>query len=152
MMMPLRASRDEIRRLHSSGLSINQIAERLGCARSTVWRAINGHKPASGARAKKVDREKLLELWQQGLTLLQIGLQLGCSASTVGMLVRQHAIPPREQLRKMPLADPTPEEIEQRASECRERHYAERRREAACNTHSKVSMWRKDIVQPRGFA
>jgi len=55
------------------------------------------------------------------------------------MLVRQHGIPPREQLRKMPLADPTPDEIAERARECRERHYAERRGE----TDQTTLQWRK---------
>ena len=119
----------EVRRLYRSGVTVDEIADRIGAARSTVWRVLNGHKPASGAEAKKVEREVLLRLWQQNLTLIEIGLAIGCSGSTVGMLAKQHGMPPRESARKMQLPDPTPDEIAARARECRERHYAERRRE-----------------------
>ena len=119
----------EVRRLYRSGVTVDEIADRIGAARSTVWRVLNGHKPASGAQAKKVEREFLLRLWQQNLTLIEIGLAIGCSGSTVGMLAKQHGMPPRESARKMQLPDPTPDEIAARARECRERHYAERRRE-----------------------
>ena len=119
----------EVRRLYRSGVTVDEIADRIGAARSTVWRVLNGHKPATGAQAKKVEREVLLSLWQQNLTLIEIGLAIGCSGSTVGMLAKQHGMPPRESARKMQLPDPTPDEIAVRARECRERHYAERRRE-----------------------
>jgi DNA-binding CsgD family transcriptional regulator len=119
----------EVRRLYRSGVTVDEIADRIGAARSTVWRVLNGHKPASGAQAKKVEREVLLRLWQQNLTLIEIGLMIGCSGSTVGMLAKQHGMPQRESARKMQLPDPTPDEIATRARECRERHYAERRRE-----------------------
>ena len=119
----------EVRRLYRSGVTVDEIADRIGAARSTVWRVLNGHKPASGAQAKKVEREVLLRLWEQNLTLIEIGLAIGCSGSTVGMLAKQHGMPPRESARKMQLPDPTPDEIAARARECRERHYAERRRE-----------------------
>lgn len=142
----------KVHRLYAYGVTVDEIAERIGSARSTVWRILHGDKVASGPHAKRVDREQLLALWQQGLTLIEIGLQLGCSASTVTMLVAQHKLPPREQLRKMPLADPTPEEIAERARECRERHFAERRKEPACSTHSKASKWRSGACQPRGLA
>ena len=119
----------EVRRLYRSGVTVDEIADRIGAARSTVWRVLYGHKPASGAQAKKVEREVLLRLWEQNLTLIEIGLAIGCSGSTVGMLAKQHGMPPRESARKMQLPDPTPDEIAARARECRERHYAERRRE-----------------------
>jgi DNA-binding CsgD family transcriptional regulator len=143
---------EHVHRLYAYGVTVDEIAERIGSARSTVWRILNGHKVASGTHAKRVDREQLLALWQQGLTLTEIGIQLGCSASTVTLLVKQHNLPPREPIRKMPLDDPTPEEIAERARECRERHFAERRKEPACSTHSKVSKWRQGICQPRGLA
>jgi predicted transcriptional regulator len=69
----------EVRRLYDSAVTVDEIADRIGAARSTVWRILNGHKPASGAQAKKVDREVLLRLWQQNLTLEEIGLAIGCS-------------------------------------------------------------------------
>ena len=143
---------EDVRRLYSLGVTVDEIAERIGSARSTVWRILNGHKVATGPHAKRVERDELLALWQQGLTLIEMGLKLSCSSSTVGMLVKQHKLPPRDQLRKMPLADPTPEEIAERARECRERHFAERRKEPACSTHSKVSKWRNGVCQPRGLA
>lgn len=152
MMRSQEIDRTEIRRLSANGMSINAIASKLGCGRATVWRAINGDKPASGAHAKKCDPVQLLALWQQGLTLIQIGAAIGCSASTAGMLVKQHGLPPREQLRKMPLDDPTPDEIERLKAELKARHMEERRAESPCNTHSKVSKWRQNICQPRGLA
>jgi hypothetical protein len=45
--------------------------------------------------------------------------------------------------------DPTPEEIAERARECRERHMAQRRAEDVLTTNSKVSKWRAGICSPR---
>lgn len=146
MMRSQEIDRAEIRRLSADGMSINAIASKLGCGRATVWRAINGDKPASGAHAKKCDPVQLLALWQQGLTLIQIGAAIGCSASTAGMLVKQHGLPPREQLRKMPLDDPTPDEIAQRARECRERHFAMRRCESDESVRTKIWRWDRGSV------
>jgi len=139
----LEVDRDAIHQLHKSGASTRQIAQRLGCARSTVWRVINGHMPRTGSRGTKVDRAVLLDLWQRGLTLIEMGNAIGCSASTVGDLVKQHQMPPREPLKKMPLADPTPDEIAERARECRERHYAMRRAEKEETVRTKVWKWQQ---------
>jgi len=46
--------------------------------------------------------------------------------------------------------DPTPDEIAQRAAECRERHYAQRRAEPDDLTNSKVSQWRRGVCCPGG--
>jgi hypothetical protein len=42
------------------------------------------------------------------------------------------------------LKDPTPQEIEERARECRERHYAQRRGES--EHASKFRIWRGDVA------
>lgn len=143
---------EEIHRLHAGGMPIPDIAKRMRCARSTVWRVLHGSQLATSTHAKRVDRAVLLDLWQRGLTLIEIGAAIGCASSTVGSLVKQHKLPPRAPLQKLPQDDPTPEEIAERARECRERHYAERRREAVCSTTSKLSKWRHGICQPRGLA
>jgi transcriptional regulator with XRE-family HTH domain len=131
----------DIEKLHAAGLSIPEIASRIGSSRSTVWRALHAESEPRSTQAVRIPREKLLALWQQGLTLIEIGIACGCSASTAGDLVKRHKLPPREQLRKMPLADPTPEEIAERARECRERHYAERRQEREESVRTKIWRW-----------
>ena len=131
----------DIEKLHAAGLSIPEIAKRIGSSRSTVWRVLNEKSEPTATHAVRIPREKLLALWQQGLTLIEIGIACGCSASTAGALAKRHRLPPREQLRKMPSADPTPEEIASRAKECRERHYAERRQEREESVRTKIWRW-----------
>ena len=131
----------DIAKLHAAGVPIPEIASRIGSSRSTVWRALHGDSEPTSTHAVRIPREKLLALWQQGLTLIEIGIACGCSSSTAGALVKRHRLPPREQVRKMPLADPTPDEIAERARECRERHYAERRAEREETVRTKIWKW-----------
>lgn len=140
--MGKRVNYDEIRRLRGEGLTIPTIAARLGCSESTVQNALRAMGITTGPRVFKADREKLLELWNQGLTLIEMGLALGCSASTMSGLIRAHNLPERRRPNMSVGADPTPAEIAERARECRERHYAQRRAETSeC---SRIKTWRQD--------
>ena len=133
----------DIAKLHAAGVPIAEIASRIGSSRTTVWRAINEDTEPTSTHAVRIPREQLLSLWQQGLTLTEIGIACGCSASTVGTLAKRHRLPMRQQVRKMPLADPTPDEIAERARECRERHYAMRRAEKEETVRTKIWKWQQ---------
>ena len=76
-------------------------------------------------------RQKLLaDLWNAGAAVDDIAAALGVSRQVVYQLRYQQKLPirPRPERR---MDDPTPEEIAERARECRERHYAMRRSERA---------------------
>lgn len=109
---------EKIRRLRNESLSIARIAHRLSIRQSVVCDALRSMGISSGSKVI-VDRERLLGLWNQGLTLIEMGIALECSASTVATLVKEHRLPPRERINRQIPADPTPDEIAQRAAECR---------------------------------
>lgn len=94
----------------------------------------------------------LHEMWTAGRTLQEIGVRFGVSDSTIYQWTQRYKLPKRPK----PLPehfpdDPTPDEIERLKAELKERHMQERRAEAPCNTHSKVSKWRRGGNQ-RGVA
>ena len=94
---------------------------------------------------------ELFRLWADSrLTRAEIARELGVTAGQLTLLAGRHGLAARgRQHRAFSMADPTPEEIAERAAECRARHMAQRRAEDACNTHSKVSKWRAGICSPR---
>lgn len=71
--------------------------------------------------------EHLKRLWARGDTYRQIAAALGCKATTVDDLKRRHKLPNRGRRQGKPVADPTPDEIAERAALLRERHLAEMR-------------------------
>jgi len=100
---------------------------------------------------RHVDLAKLYQLWNDHtLTRVKVSSMLGISPTHLTRLVARHKLPPRPRDKNQFINDPTPDEIAQRAAECRERHYAQRRAEPDCSTTSKVSKWRAGICQPSG--
>jgi hypothetical protein len=64
----------------------------------------------------------LHRLWARGDSYQEIAAALGCSQSFVSRLKDRHKLPNRQKATKDILADdPTPEEIAERAAECRAR-------------------------------
>ena len=80
-------------------------------------------------------------LWAAGWSRPQLAEHFDCSVSWIDNYRMGLALPVRQ--RRNPREsyspfDPTPEEIEQRAQECREIHYARRRGESEHATQSRV--------------
>ncbi len=64
----------------------------------------------------------LHRLWASGASYMEIAAALGCSQSYVSTLKDRHKLPNRQKATKDILADdPTPEQIAERAAECRAR-------------------------------
>lgn len=84
---------------------------------------------------KPIDVPLLFRLWaDESLTRQQIAHRLKCSHAHLARAVKTYGLSAR--LRRKPvvvLTDPTPDEIAERARECRERHMAQRRREPVCD-------------------
>jgi hypothetical protein len=100
---------------------------------------------------RHVDLPTLYQLWNDHtLTRVRISEMLRISPTHLTRLVARHKLPPRPRDKNQHMNDPTPDEIAQRAAECRERHFAQRRAEPDCSTTSKVSKWRAGICQPSG--
>ena len=77
-----------------------------------------------GHRKRNVDRDMLRQLWgDASLTIVEISLRLSCSSPVVYRIAKELGLPSRRALMGrecfFPVADPTPEEIAQRAAEQR---------------------------------
>ncbi len=101
-------TRDTLDELYNGqGLSISQIAKKLGCSRTTVWKWMEKHdlprRPpciwnktnleavAQIAARYGASREMLDDLYnQQGLTLRQIGAQFGVTDGTILYWMKRH--------------------------------------------------------------
>lgn len=69
--------------------------------------------------------ELLTQLWAAGKTHKEIAGALGCADGYVCKLCRRHGLPKRRRKYTPPVpVDPTPEEIRDRAAECRAKHLA----------------------------
>ena len=77
-----------------------------------------------------IDRELFAELWYAGASVPEIASRVGCQQPTVYTLRVKLGLPRRG---RVPCAkkDPTPEEIEQRSAEVRERWSDEERERRA---------------------
>jgi len=71
--------------------------------------------------------EHLRKLWARGDTYQEIAAALGCKATSIDDLKKRHGLPNRGRRQGRPVADPTPEQIEERKAALRERHMAEMR-------------------------
>jgi hypothetical protein len=100
---------------------------------------------------RPVDVPRLFALWaDHTLTRVDVAHGLGLSPTQLTRLVAQYRLPPRPRDRNQHAGDPTPDEIAERARQCRERHYAQRRAEPDDLTNSKVSQWRRGVCCPGG--
>lgn len=65
---------------------------------------------------------RLQQLWAAGKTHVEIAAALGCATAYVAELVARHNLPRRRRAYHGPQEDdPTPEQIAERAAECRSR-------------------------------
>jgi hypothetical protein len=65
---------------------------------------------------------QLQQLWAAGKTHPEIAAALGCATAYVAQLVTRHKLPRRRRAYHRPQEDdPTPEQIAERAAECRAR-------------------------------
>jgi hypothetical protein len=65
---------------------------------------------------------RLEQLWAAGKTHVEIAAALGCATAYVAELVARHNLPRRRRAYHGPQEDdPTPEQIKERAAECRAR-------------------------------
>lgn len=64
--------------------------------------------------------EQLHRMWASGMSYADIAAALGCAQSTVHNLKERYKLPPRKRrLRPDYEVDPTPEQIAERAAQCR---------------------------------
>lgn len=73
---------------------------------------------------REVDLEELFRQWGSPMTNVQLSKHLGITGGTLSYLGKKHGLPQRPRVttrdtQRRP-ADPTQEEIEERAAECRE--------------------------------
>lgn len=79
-----------------------------------------------------IDADQFRRLWHEGLSRTELAVHFRCSVSTVDNTRAELRLPRRKITRHRPKyieTDPTPEEIAERAAECRARHLAEKLRE-----------------------
>jgi len=96
------------------------------------------------------EKQKILfDMWNAGAAVKEIAAALGVSVSAVYSLRHQYGLPKRERIFAFP-DDPTPEQIAERARECRERHYAMRRAETDDATRTKL--WHREQAAKERYA
>lgn len=142
--MAYRIDYTEMKRLRDSGMQNADIGARLGCSANTVTDAAKrfGWPRRSRGTPRQIDVALLFELWHSEIETADIAVRIGVSQCTLNKLRKRYGLPKRKRVAVPLVSDPTPEEIEQRARECRERHYAERRGE----TDKTTLQWRKEGV------
>lgn len=155
----------ELRRLwemHPAEMPTPEIARRAGLSTSGLWllrkrAGLPRRKRTSWKFGKErhVDAALLFRLWHQDpldMPIDEIARQLGVGQSTVYKHAKRHKLPRRnartviepsgkkrtELYYPSLVVDPTPEEIAERARECRERHFAKRRSEDEHTTRKKI--------------
>ena len=110
-------------------LSRAQIAKRLGCSSSLVGNLEKRFKLPPRV-FEKYDVDLLRRLWLfTTMTPQQIAFELGCSRQFVSHRVAEMGLPPRGKPANRDEPDPTPEEIAERAAQCRARHLKEKKAE-----------------------
>ena len=147
MPRSIQVDRQEFARLWEEGVPAYRIAEHFDIHANTVTKIVSEMKLPS--RARQVDVPTLFRLWTQGVAREVICREFNISGSQLSVLKTRYKLPNRPKRPASLNADPTPEQIAERARECRERHLALRRAEDVLNTNSKVSKWRAGICNPR---
>jgi uncharacterized protein YjcR len=143
-MMAHRIDYTEMKRLRDSGMRNGEIASRLGCSEASIAVAARrfGWAKRQPGQRRTIDVPLLHQLWYSEMETPDIALRMGVSLTTLNTLRQRHGLPKRPRAEVMLVADPTPEEIAERARQCRERHYAERRGE----TDETTLAWRRGGV------
>lgn len=92
-VMPTRYDRDVILQLAREGYTSLQIAEKLGCNRTTVYKALKHYditlKVSPNFHAPAFSRVRMRELLEQGYSQTEVARRLGCSASVVSRYVAE---------------------------------------------------------------
>ena len=112
---------DSIGELIQRGFSNSEIARRLGCGKNTVTRAAERLGLTPAHKRQPLDVALLFQLWNSDMVKAEICQRLGVSVSHLSVLAKRHHLPKRRPVKCQSDVDPTPEEIEERAAECRAR-------------------------------
>jgi len=139
MPRSIQVDRQEFARLWEEGVPSYRIAEHFDIHANTVTKIVSEMKLPS--RARQVDVPTLFRLWTQGVAREVICRELGISGSQLSVLKTRYKLPSRPKKPASLGPDPTPEEIAERAAECRARHFAQRRAEAP--ESSRIKTWRQ---------
>ena len=131
-MMAKAVDYQQIVQLRDGGMRHDDIAARLGCCVSTVEHVCRrlGLPRRSAGPQKPIDVALMYRMWTEGVPSQVIAERLGVCMSTLHALRQRHKLPKRSVVRRVKPKDPTPEELQVRARECREKHFAQRRGES----------------------
>ena len=131
-MMGQQVDYQQIVQLRDGGMRHADIATRLGCCVSTVEHVCRrlGLPRRSAGPQKPIDVPTMYRMWTDGVPSQVIAERLGVCMSTLHALRKRHKLPKRAVVRRVTPKDPTPEELQVRARECREKHFAQRRGES----------------------
>jgi len=142
----------ELVKVWGEPISIPAMAKLLKTSEDTIRKAakrLGLPKRYQGNRTK-VDVPLLFRLWHEDITRQELAERVGVAQSTLGVLAKKHGLPKRKPCTKTEIVDPTPQEIADRARECREKHYAQRRNERDETVRAKVLNWDRGIFNPAG--
>ena len=81
--------RRQMTELYKSGLTLKEVAARVGCSSPTVRNSLSEFglalRPKSGGQKKysPQDHQRIIDLYRSGLTLKEVSARVGCSPTTV---------------------------------------------------------------------
>ena len=111
-----------------------QIAKRLGCSPGQIWHLQQRYKLPPRV-CEKYDVALLRRLWlQTTMTPQQIAFELGSSRQFVTDWAADMGLPPRVRRGRHVQKAPTPDEIAERAAQCRARPMQDKRAEPFIET------------------
>jgi hypothetical protein len=119
---------DEFRQLWATAKSIRDVQKACGLTYDATYQKARGlglPRRVSKGKTKQIDVPLLFKLWGREVEVREIAHVLGVSEAYVGRLARKHHLPKRlpqkAENNGRTVADPTPEEIAERAAEIRAR-------------------------------
>jgi len=84
-----RSDVDSVRlvRLYQSGLTLQEVADTLGCSMGCVKGRLDGLsialRPSNNLPQERLNTNRMLELYQSGMSTKEVGQALGCTSATV---------------------------------------------------------------------
>lgn len=84
-----RERKEKVREMYLSGMSIKSIAEKLGCANSTISHYVK--ELGLGKDSKKIERD-IVRLHKEGLDNKQVAEKVGCSKWWVSDVLKKHGM------------------------------------------------------------
>ena len=86
---------EQAKDLYKAGKTLDQIAKKLGCARSTVAKLLRLHKVpirARGPKKKVIDAEEVVAHYEKGYTIQETAFRFSIAIERASKILQQHGV------------------------------------------------------------